>query len=222
MAALQNGAKLFVNYCLNCHGLSYMRYNRLTELGLTEQQIKDNLMFTADKIGEPMRVAMRVQPSRNSGSALRRRISPDRPRPRFRGRQRRRLAVHLPALVLSRRPSARPAGTTWFSRTSACRTSLATAGRAGPEQGSQARTGCAGHDVAEGIRQGGPIWSASWSGWPSRCRVSASSWAGRAGLPGVLFGFAYALKKNTGKTSNKGHNARSGGIAGEGAQAPVP
>jgi ubiquinol-cytochrome c reductase cytochrome c1 subunit len=57
--ALQNGAKLFVNYCLNCHGASYMRYARLTELGLTEQQIKDNLMFTADKIGEQMRVAAR-------------------------------------------------------------------------------------------------------------------------------------------------------------------
>jgi ubiquinol-cytochrome c reductase cytochrome c1 subunit len=59
--ALQNGAKLFVNYCLNCHGASYMRYNRLTELGLTEQQIKDNLMFTADKIGELMRVAARPE-----------------------------------------------------------------------------------------------------------------------------------------------------------------
>jgi ubiquinol-cytochrome c reductase cytochrome c1 subunit len=58
--ALQNGAKLFVNYCLNCHGASYMRYNKLTELGLTEQQIKDNLMFTADKIGEPMRIAARA------------------------------------------------------------------------------------------------------------------------------------------------------------------
>lgn len=58
-AALQNGAKLFVNYCLNCHGASYVRYNRLTELGLTEDQIKDNLMFTAEKIGEPMRVAIR-------------------------------------------------------------------------------------------------------------------------------------------------------------------
>jgi ubiquinol-cytochrome c reductase cytochrome c1 subunit len=58
--ALQNGAKLFVNYCLNCHGASYMRYNRLTELGLTEQQIKDNLMFTAEKIGEQMRVAART------------------------------------------------------------------------------------------------------------------------------------------------------------------
>jgi ubiquinol-cytochrome c reductase cytochrome c1 subunit len=56
-AALQNGAKVFVNYCLNCHGMSFVRYNRLTELGLTEQQVRDNLMFTADKIGEQMRVA---------------------------------------------------------------------------------------------------------------------------------------------------------------------
>ena len=58
-AALQNGAKLFVNYCLNCHGMSHVRYNKLTELGLTEQQVKDNLMFTAEKIGEPMRVAIK-------------------------------------------------------------------------------------------------------------------------------------------------------------------
>jgi ubiquinol-cytochrome c reductase cytochrome c1 subunit len=58
-AALQRGARTFVNYCLNCHGLSYARYNRLTELGLSEQQVKDNLLFTAEKIGEPMRVAAR-------------------------------------------------------------------------------------------------------------------------------------------------------------------
>ncbi len=57
-AALQNGAKLFVNYCLNCHSASYMRYNRLEGIGLSEAQIRDNLMFTADKIGEPMRIAM--------------------------------------------------------------------------------------------------------------------------------------------------------------------
>jgi ubiquinol-cytochrome c reductase cytochrome c1 subunit len=54
----RSGAKLFVNYCLNCHGASYMRYNRLQQIGLSEQMIKDNLMFTADKIGEPMRIAM--------------------------------------------------------------------------------------------------------------------------------------------------------------------
>jgi ubiquinol-cytochrome c reductase cytochrome c1 subunit len=58
-AALQNGAKVFVNYCLNCHSASYMRYNRLKDIGLTDQQIKDNLLFTADKVGEPMGVAMR-------------------------------------------------------------------------------------------------------------------------------------------------------------------
>jgi ubiquinol-cytochrome c reductase cytochrome c1 subunit len=57
-AALQHGAKIFVNYCLNCHSASYMRYNRLRDIGLTEQQIKDNLLFTAEKVGEPMRIAM--------------------------------------------------------------------------------------------------------------------------------------------------------------------
>jgi ubiquinol-cytochrome c reductase cytochrome c1 subunit len=60
LAALQNGAKLFVNYCLNCHAASAMRYNRLTDpaVGLNEAQIKDNLLFTAEKIGEPMTVAL--------------------------------------------------------------------------------------------------------------------------------------------------------------------
>lgn len=59
LPAVQNGAKVFVNYCLNCHSASYYRYNRLTDIGLTEQQIKDNLMFTADKVGEPMTIALR-------------------------------------------------------------------------------------------------------------------------------------------------------------------
>ena len=57
-AALQRGAKLFVNYCLNCHSASSMRYNRLTDIGLSEAQIKSNLMFTADKVGEQMKIAM--------------------------------------------------------------------------------------------------------------------------------------------------------------------
>jgi ubiquinol-cytochrome c reductase cytochrome c1 subunit len=57
-AALQNGAKLFVNYCLGCHSANLLRYNRLTDLGLTEQQVRDNLMFTATKVGDPMRIAM--------------------------------------------------------------------------------------------------------------------------------------------------------------------
>jgi len=58
MAALQNGAKLFVNYCLNCHNASSMRYNRLRDLGLTEDQIKNNLLFTGEKVGEMMTTAM--------------------------------------------------------------------------------------------------------------------------------------------------------------------
>jgi ubiquinol-cytochrome c reductase cytochrome c1 subunit len=58
MAALQNGAKLFVNYCLNCHNASSMSYNRLRDLGLTEEQIKSNLLFTGEKVGEMMTTAM--------------------------------------------------------------------------------------------------------------------------------------------------------------------
>ncbi len=57
-AALQNGAKLFVNYCLNCHSASSMRYNRLTDIGLSEEQIKANLLFSAGKVGELMKVAI--------------------------------------------------------------------------------------------------------------------------------------------------------------------
>jgi ubiquinol-cytochrome c reductase cytochrome c1 subunit len=58
LGSLQHGAKLFVNYCLNCHAAAYMRFNRLTDIGLTEQQIKDNLLFTTDKVGETMKIAM--------------------------------------------------------------------------------------------------------------------------------------------------------------------
>jgi ubiquinol-cytochrome c reductase cytochrome c1 subunit len=57
--SMQRGAKLFVNYCLNCHSASMMRYNRLADLGLTETQIKDNLMFASEKLGSTMTVAMR-------------------------------------------------------------------------------------------------------------------------------------------------------------------
>ncbi len=56
MTALQSGARTFINYCLNCHSASFMRYNRLRDIGLTEEQIKKNLMFTTDKVGETMKV----------------------------------------------------------------------------------------------------------------------------------------------------------------------
>ena len=58
LVALQNGAKLFVNYCLNCHSAAFMRYNRLTDIGLTVEQIKDNLLFTTDKVGDTMVAAI--------------------------------------------------------------------------------------------------------------------------------------------------------------------
>ena len=57
--SLQRGAKTFVNYCLSCHSAEYMRYNRLRDIGLTENQISDNLIFTGQKVGELMTVAMR-------------------------------------------------------------------------------------------------------------------------------------------------------------------
>ncbi len=56
--SLQRGARTFVNYCLNCHSANYMRYNRLLDIGLTEQQIKDNLLFTGAKIGETMKASI--------------------------------------------------------------------------------------------------------------------------------------------------------------------
>ena len=58
LGSLQNGAKLFVNYCLNCHSAAFMRFNRLKDIGLTDQQIKDNLLFTTDKVGDTMKAAI--------------------------------------------------------------------------------------------------------------------------------------------------------------------
>ena len=58
LAALQHGAKLFVNYCLNCHSAAFMRFNRLRDIGLTEDQIKKNLLFTTEKVGDLMNVSL--------------------------------------------------------------------------------------------------------------------------------------------------------------------
>jgi len=58
-AALQRGAKYFINYCLSCHSASYMRYKRMaTDLGLTDKEVEQDLMFATDKIGSTMTVAM--------------------------------------------------------------------------------------------------------------------------------------------------------------------
>ena len=61
VVSIQRGAKVFVNYCLNCHSAGAMRYNRLADLGLTATQIRDNLMFASDKLGATMSVAMRAE-----------------------------------------------------------------------------------------------------------------------------------------------------------------
>lgn len=55
LVSLQSGARTYVNYCLGCHGVQYMRYRGLTELGLSEAQVKEHLLFTADKIGDAMK-----------------------------------------------------------------------------------------------------------------------------------------------------------------------
>ena len=57
-ASLQRGAQAFINNCLNCHSANYMRYNRLQDIGLTEKQIKDNLLFAGDKVGDTMKTSM--------------------------------------------------------------------------------------------------------------------------------------------------------------------
>jgi len=58
-ASLQNGAKLFMNYCSGCHAISFMRYNRIgSDLGLSDELVKQNLMFAGNKPGETMVTAM--------------------------------------------------------------------------------------------------------------------------------------------------------------------
>jgi ubiquinol-cytochrome c reductase cytochrome c1 subunit len=62
--SLQRGAQVYVNYCLGCHSVSYMRYNRLQDLGLTGQQIRDNLILTGAKIGDLMTIGMAPKDAR--------------------------------------------------------------------------------------------------------------------------------------------------------------
>jgi len=57
-AAIQRGAKQFVNYCMGCHSAKYVRYKLFTKVGLTEDDIKDNLIFADAKVGDLMKIAM--------------------------------------------------------------------------------------------------------------------------------------------------------------------
>jgi ubiquinol-cytochrome c reductase cytochrome c1 subunit len=57
--SLQRGARIFVNYCLSCHSASYMRYNRMgRDLSISEELVKENLLFAADKVGDLMKAVM--------------------------------------------------------------------------------------------------------------------------------------------------------------------
>lgn len=58
-ASLQRGAISFANYCLTCHGASYMRYNRHRDIGLDEIAVLDQLVYTGQKAGDLMLTAMR-------------------------------------------------------------------------------------------------------------------------------------------------------------------
>ncbi len=58
-ASLQRGAQSFVNYCLTCHGASYMRYNRHQDIGLSNQEISERLIHTGQKVGDLMLTAMK-------------------------------------------------------------------------------------------------------------------------------------------------------------------
>ena len=58
-SSLQRGARNYMNYCLGCHSLNYMRYNRIAEdLGLSESQLQQSLIFGADRINDNVTTAM--------------------------------------------------------------------------------------------------------------------------------------------------------------------
>jgi len=63
-SSLQKGARTFINYCLNCHSAKYMRYNKLLDIGLSKKDIKANLLFTGNEIGDPMEISMPVKESK--------------------------------------------------------------------------------------------------------------------------------------------------------------
>ena len=57
--SLQNGARLFVNYCLSCHSASFMRYQRMADdLDIPHKVVEENMMFAADRIGGLMKTTM--------------------------------------------------------------------------------------------------------------------------------------------------------------------
>ena len=61
-ASLQRGAKYFINYCMGCHSLQYMRYNRMAaDIGIDEVELRQNLILDGSKPGDLMTNAMRPE-----------------------------------------------------------------------------------------------------------------------------------------------------------------
>jgi ubiquinol-cytochrome c reductase cytochrome c1 subunit len=60
--SLQRGAKYYVNYCMGCHSLKYMRYSRMAaDLGIDEVALRQNLIFNDAKPGSMMTNSMRPE-----------------------------------------------------------------------------------------------------------------------------------------------------------------
>ena len=95
--SLQNGAKLYMNYCLGCHSLKFQRYQRMADdLGMPYEAVQDNLIFTGQKIGELMKIGMHQETAKAWFGA---------PPPDFdhgTSSAGRRMALQLSARVLSR------------------------------------------------------------------------------------------------------------------------
>jgi ubiquinol-cytochrome c reductase cytochrome c1 subunit len=61
LVSLQSGARTYINYCLGCHSAQYVRYKSLNEIGLTDAQIREHLLFSGDKVGDMVKSPMPAQ-----------------------------------------------------------------------------------------------------------------------------------------------------------------
>ena len=95
VASLQAGAATYVNYCLGCHGLQYMRYKSLVDIGLNEAQIKEYLLFTGEKVGDMIKTVQDPKEAKSWFGV----VPPDLS---VVARSRGRLALYVPAHVLPR------------------------------------------------------------------------------------------------------------------------
>ena len=65
-ASIKRGAKSFVQYCLNCHSASLMRYSRIaSDMGMTDEEVSEQLITTAAKVGDTMTVTMEQADAKN-------------------------------------------------------------------------------------------------------------------------------------------------------------